>query len=366
MGESFYYIIWGIVIALALAEKVRKKAFSKHLYYLFILVMALVVAGRYNVGSDWASYISYYYDGYDLTGRDLALSSPFFALIRYCCLRLGLTHAWFFLLISLASLLALYKASKMMGIKFIMFGFAVYLSLFFVNHQFNMTRQGLANTLVWLSFAYKSRENIKASIITLLLAAGIHASCIIFIPFLFFIDRPYTKKFVLFLVSIGFISIAFQLSTRIVSLFPVLGQVERVAMYLDKANFEDESYGLTIGVLFNVLLFVISYLVFQKQYLEEKGWRVGLNGLLWAFFIVCILNAFPTFVTRIGNCLNISLVFVIPLLIEKIRKTDYKIFCYVFLLFYLLLYYPKSFGKKDSMMIPYNFEINQFVDKSNW
>ena len=327
MNESavFYYILWTLVFFLALAEHVRKKPFNDVVVSAVLLVAAVLVACRMEVGADWANYKFFYYNGYDVTGRDGSSMEPIFLLIRTIFFYLGFSHAVFFFVLSLVSLFAIRKAAQLFGIKYFMTVILVYYSMFFLNYQFNIVRHGLMASFVWLSFAYKSKGEIRTAIISIIVALGFHLMALIFIPFLFFLDKCLSKRLVFIILAGSYLTFFLQLSMRIIAFFPFLFELERTASFVTSGNFVMD-YGLTLGSQIQVFLFIFLYLRYPASYNKSPRFRVLVNSLLFGFLLLCVLNAFNAIISRICNSLFMAMIFLLPLLIEKsIEKTLFLI-----------------------------------------
>ena len=89
---------------------------------------------------------------------DMKEVEPLYVFAQTIFHGLGLTHAVFFFFLSIVTLGCYYKASKLLGIKYFMTVFFIYLSLVFLNYQFNVIRQGVMAG--WLSLI-KLMENIE-------------------------------------------------------------------------------------------------------------------------------------------------------------------------------------------------------------
>lgn len=363
---TFYYIVWFIVLILAFTERIRKKPFNNTIITTIFMMAAVIVACRVEVGADWDHYRFLFYNGYDVAGRDSSIIEPVFMLIRYVFYNLGFTHAFFFLFLSLVSLFMIRKAAELFGVKYFMTVFLVYYSMFFLNYQFNIVRHGLMAAFVWLSFAYKSKGEIKAAIISIMVALGFHYVALIFVPFLFFLDRKLSKPVVFIILAISYLTYFMHLSQRIIAFFPFLYEMERTASFVTSEQFVKD-LGLTIGSQIQVFLFLFLYFKYSASYKENSSFRMLVNTLLFHFLLLCILNAFYAIISRICNALFMTMIFLLPLFLEKLRKPANRLVAESLIIVYLLFSsLPKSFVVQEdgySEMLPYKFEIKQLTDK---
>ena len=359
---TFYYIVWAVLLVIALVERIRNKPFNNFIISAVLMMAAVIVACRFYVGADWTSYKYIFYYGYDETGRDSI--EPGFLLIRSFFFNLGFTHAVFFLFLSFLSLFAIRKAAELFGIKFFMTVFLVYYSLFFLSYQFNIVRHGLMASFVWLSFALKSKGEIRAAVVSILIALGFHMTALIFIPFLFFLDRKIPKLMVFIILSISYLTYYLQLSTRIISLFPILFELERTASFVTSEEFVVDN-GLTIGSQIQVLFFLFLYFKYSTSYNEDSSFRMLVNSLLYWFLLFCVLNAFYAIISRICNALIMAMIFLFPLFIEKIKMPINRFVAESLIILYIFISFPKTFAIQEdghSAMLPYKFEIWQLID----
>lgn len=386
---DFYIIFWTIVCLLAVTETLKKQSYAKGFLFFFFLIIALFVGFRVDVGADWASYKSFFYTGI-AEDKQSGEVEPLFALARWLFYELGLSHCLFFYAMSLLSLFVLYKATRLMGFKKFFFPFVVYAALFFCNYQFNLLRHSLMASFVWLAMAYSVSGERKKGLVCGIISAGFHMLGLVSIPLIFIIERKLDRKKVSYIMTLSLICVLLGFSQRIIVLFPFLAQMERVAGYIDRADYED-AYGLSIGTIFNIALFCFLYFKYNHIYMINKRFRMVLNCLLVCIILVCVLNAFAAIISRIGNLFMMSMMFAMPYLyylfikrnklnevlipdkatdgsIEKLKakpRSPFMAFGLAVLIFaYLTMYYNKSYNTMDPItfdnaFIPYKIDFFQ-------
>lgn len=386
---DFYICLWIIACFLALTESQKAKPFNKGFTVFVFLIIALFVGFRFEVGADWASYKNFFYTGI-AEDKQSGEAEPLFTLIRCVFYTLGLSHCLFFYALSLLTLLVLYKTTKLMGFQKFFFPFVVYVALFFCNYQFNLLRHSLMASFVWLAMAYVISGDRKRGLLCGMISAGFHMLGLISIPLIYVIDKKLDRKKVIFIISFSLICVLLGLSQRIMALFPFLAQMERVAGYIDRADYED-AYGLSIGTIFNLCLYCFLYFKYNHVYMINKRFRMVLNCLLVCVVLVCVLNAFAAIISRIGNLFMMSMMFALPYLyyllikrnklnevfiqdnasdgsIEKLKakpRSPFMAFGLAMLIFaYLTMYYNKSYNTMDPVtfdnaFIPYKIVFFQ-------
>ena len=139
---------------------------------------------------------------------------------------------------------------------------------------------------------------------------------------------------------------------------------DRVDGYINNA---DEAYGLTIGSIFNIIFFLYLYLRYYKTYQENSSFRILLNTYFIAIFLSIALSDLAIFVARLGQVLNMSLIFLWPFFTNKTSKTKkaraFKIIgIYILLFLYCTFYLLRSVGYGDDSetnMYPYEYKVEQ-------
>lgn len=363
---TFYFIVWAILLIVALLERLRKKPFNTLFITVVLMMAAVIVACRVEVGADWDSYKFIFYNGYDVTGRDSTIIEPIFMLIRSLFFYLGFTHAVFFIFLSIVSLFAIRKAAELYGVKFFMTVFLAYYSMFFLSYQFNIVRHGLMASFVWLSFAFKSKGEIRAAVISIVVATGFHYLALFFVPFLFLLDRKISKPIALTILAISYLAYFGDVSSRVMTSFPFLFEMERVAALVSQEE-HIMNRGLPIGSQIQVFLFLLLFFKYNASYKTHPGLRILVNSLLLNFLILCSLNSFYAILSRLWNVLLMANIFLLPLFIEKLKKPTSRLVVESLFFVYMFISLPKTFAIHEdgySEMLPYKFDIGQLFDKN--
>lgn len=364
MDTTFYYIVWVILLILALAERAYKRPFNKGFIAIVLVLAAFVVGCRYNVGADWVNYVNYYYTGVIIDGGFERNVEPLYVFLQTIFHGLGFTHAVFFMFLSLISLCCYYKASKLLGIEYFMTVFFVYFSLVFLNYQFNVIRQGMMASFVWLAFAYKTNGNIKASIISIVIALGFHFTALAFIPVMFICNRRFSLIEVGIIVVLSFSCLLLDVSYKILAFFPVLETIDRTSNFVTSETFHVEG-GLNFGMIVMLLVFLFVYIFFKSEYKNEPRMRMLANIILFDFLLSCVFNTFSIFLERVCRVLFFSMVFLLPLVVQELKKPTLKSIAMTVIIVYTLMAFPKTFAIHDdgySTLLPYKIDLWQLVD----
>lgn len=354
----FYWGLWFLFLLLALLWQVKYSEQGYRVLFVLVFLLAIIIGGREFVGSDWESYQTYYETGfaYDkVSGKMESL----FGFVRNVCSFFGLSYGFFCFICSLLSLSILCLALKKMGVRNCFVAFLVYLSLFFCNYQFNIIRHGLLASFLFLGFSYLAEGKQLKAVICMLAGTGFHIMGLLFIPFVFFINKSISKKVAIIVVVGSFIVYFADLSGRIMDAFPFLAMIDRVGGYVDADL--NESYKLSIGTIGFMVIAVYSICFRRDDYKNNSVFRITANMVLMGFIVFCALNAFSAIVQRVGNMLNLGVVFLLPYLWQGYKKKRVKLVVRCAVIAYLALYYPKSWDVQnedgDYPMLPFKTEI---------
>lgn len=142
----------------------------------------------------------------------------------------------------------------------------------------------------------------------------------------------------------------------------MLATFDRLDGYIDK---DVDGNGITLGSALNLAIFFYMYMKYKKEYYVNRKFRVIVNVLFWGVVICSSLNAFSTIATRAGHVLNMSLIFVWPIILGRLNKKSIRGALYLVLCVYWFMYFNKSVNVEDifgqSSLVPYQIEIKSIV-----
>lgn len=353
----FYNVLFFSFLLFSFIAVIKKKS-NPAFEILSIVVLAIFVAFRDHVGADWPNYVEYYQSGYapdKLSGT----YEPVFVFVREICYFLGFNYAIFFFVISVFSMLCIRYAGKVLKVNNFTLILFVYICMFFCNFQFNIVRSGAMASCMWVAFSQKAIGENKRAYIWTLIAAGFHVIALIFIPIVYLLEREYQKKFVFIVLSVSYAILILKLGHVLISHIPMLATIDRLNGYIDSDN---EANGVTLGSLMNFAIYLFLYIKHAKDYVNNQNFRIIVNVLFWGVVICSALNAFSTVATRAGHVLNMSLIYVWPLILNGIKKKYVRIALYLVLCVYWMMYFNKAVNVEDifgrSTLVPYQMEIN--------
>lgn len=352
-----------ITIISIMSEYTKKEYLAALLFYLSLLSIFLIGC-RDGIGADWQTYKFFFENGYSNVTYDGNFEIGY-AIWNKILGALGLSSGMFFAITAFLSLFILFRSARQFGIRNIAIPFLFYYCLFLASLQFNIIRTGILGSCLMYSLALKP-TNKKESIIWLFIGVSIHYMGIIFVPLWFFIERRVNVKLMLSLMLIAILIYSVGIVSFINKYMNFLFLIDQRAS--DYVNYYDRAYGLSVGMCFNIVLFFVLFITQKRKYEKNIEFRILLNTLFISILISISMFELGIFVERICQILNISLVFIWPMLIRKILERNNRIsslILSIFLCYYLSSYFLKSIGYGDyqspTSAYPYKYNINHLI-----
>lgn len=359
--DFFYVFLWGFTFLLSLLQFIGALKYNKHLMNCLLITWAFLVGFRNEIGQDWNTYVEFYNTGV-APDKPSGLYEPVFVAIRWLIFSLGFRYEFFFFILSLFSLYLVKYVAVQLGVKNIYMVFWVYISMFFCFYQLNIVRSGIMASCLWMAFLQRQKGNNTIAILWCLFASGFHAVALIFFPIIWLANKTYTITCVVGLLSVGYVVMTFRLGEILSSSFPILSTIDRVSGYLDPSNSRER--GLTFGAIFNLSLLLYLYFSRKILYNNNSCFRLVLNMLIWGLFITSFFNSIGMIATRVGQVLNMSLIFIWPMFVYLIKNKAVSFYVLIFLTAYMMMFYLKAFQPDEllgiSTIYPYNFKFEGF------
>lgn len=295
MGEA-YLVYFTILITLVVCSRfycISKTRFTKVVFgYVFpLLVVAILLGGRYKTGSDWPNYKDYYDSVLkgQLTIDDAFATSlePAYTLLMVVVAFLKKGSSYFFALVAIiqfSSIYFLYKDRKQL-LSFALF----FYTIFNLTLDVNVARQSLAMSMIFISYKYV-HENKYLCFLFFCIAVGFHYSAL-FAIFLLFIDKPIfcflDKTF--WVVSLYIVTLFFStyLSDYVLNysqIFDLGDRFDRNVSYMTDQMKVSSGYGLLVTHLLNFLLIYLWGIIKTpiKDLFHTYAFRLCVIGFLFA------------------------------------------------------------------------------------
>lgn len=358
---EFYYIIWGGSYILSAIFLFSNKKVPVSAVLIPIIIIAFFIGYRVDIGADWWNYV-YFYNTGDTLERDISQLEPLQRVSRWAIYSLGFRYEVFFFIFAIFTMYSIVYVAKKNKISNLFFVLLIYISTIFCSYQMNILRSGIMASCIWIAVAFKIDGQPKKSYLWGLIGGGFHFGGLFFIPVLYLVDKVLNKKFVFALITIALVSLSLKLGQKIESIFPVLAQIERVSNYLD-ADVATE-YGLSLGSLFNFCIFIFFFIKHEEDYYNNRFFRSVINMLFLGVVFISIFNMFGTVVTRLGQVMNMSIIFLLPYVVQKMKSPIWKSALFMILSAYLVMYYNKAFVPLEelgySRLFPFKYEFTGF------
>ena len=295
-----------------------KSSLKKYIQYLLFIwcIILIFIAGLRVDTADYKAYVNLFNWTPDIIDIIMNNQWDFFISTR--------EEIGYLLLNSLVKLLSIslyYKCIKAYAI-YPLISLLIYFSFIYCVKELAQIRQGIAIAIFLYSLRYLIDNNFKKFILCIWLASCFHLSiwAMIFIYPLRKIKINTINIFIFFMMSllIGLFDIA---NNIIINLFSDFEIMQRVAVYLN-SEFLDNS---NLYRLYKYLMIFLFLGMFNKILRKEYRYYDLMMVILgYGLFIMSIWSKYPFFGERFAAPCWISLIFLLPLIIELSNNKIYK------------------------------------------
>lgn len=359
--DLYYLLLWLSIYILSFLHFSGVVKYNDYLMNAMLVIWAFFVGFRFEIGADWWNYSSFFYSGI-ASDKSTGTYEPLFGAVRWVIYRLGFRHEIFFFVLSFFSLYLIKYTAKKLRIDNVYMVFLIYISMFFCFYQLNIVRSGIMASCIWMAFVQKKEGKGKGFIIWSLIATGFHAVALVLVPIIWFCDKKYTSFWVFILLGMAYLVMVTGVGKTIVSSIPLLNAIDRLAGYIDPANIREK--GFSIGSAFNLLFFLYLYTSRKGLYETNVNYRMIINVFAWGIFTVNFFSAIGMVATRVGQVLNMSLIFIWPYFISLIKRKDIAFVVLLVMTAYLLMFYTQAFRPNEilgySLIYPYKYQFEGF------
>lgn len=318
----------------------KNKKISKFFLILPMILLTWISGYRYYVGADYSAYVNMYnqYSYLNIGSRFLYDIANFISdnsqtiIVLYAFL----TNLFLFLII--------YKMKDRLKNTYLIM--ATYLFVYFP-FSLNIIRQTLSIMIVlYLLLLCEEKKYIKAFIF-LILAIMIHSSAVVLIPYflLYIFDKNENKSNKIIILTILLIAGIIMYSLFLGNIFGI----KRYFGYMSKFNFKD----IEITTIYSYAPFMIISILYSN--IIKKNINIKLlsiffySGVIWEFLFS------STQIFRIGMYFSITLIILIPALINKTKNIHTKSFVvFVYILFLTIYFVVVFYLVGRAGIFPYN------------
>lgn len=299
-----YVVIFCSLLALLLTYLESKHRLRGGMKLGFILVTLLGVI-HYNYGNDYMAYYDIYksivnvpFNFSNVIGG-YVYKEPGWALINYAFKPIG----GFFMMVAVLNIIqnVIYYRFIKNNVARSWWPVAIFIYLFSSNFyllNFSMMRQGLVIAVFLAMWKYIKVKKWHIALVGLILAASVHSSALILLPFSFwgFLKMKNGKVWaIIYLVLFFFLWSADDFLNGVFEALIIFEEFQEYSYYLKDA----ESVEFGVGFLINMLPFVVSiyYLMIDKEQTEQNHQLVALATI--GFMILPFGQIIPL-ISRVG------------------------------------------------------------------
>lgn len=329
---------------------------KKEFYYNFLLIsiVPIILSGeRYNVGTDFQSYISIYKDIQNKNIIELVRLSrflePLYIFInKSVSLFFASNFKGIFYLIAIIIFFCLFSGVLNYRKNYVFSISLSYLIFYcaFFPMTLNIQRQMIAVFIVFIAYKYLLSEEPLKYIALIFLAAGFHNTSLIMLPlFLFGLLNSKIKN-----ISYFFISIT---PLFILLLFPLVQNIELLGKYLEKYSI-DSYQGVSIFRIGEMIIFLLPLLINNKLILARYPKIINLMPvILWSFPLITI-GGFEPWANRLIYYITVLQILLHPLVVSvQPTKEKKKAWLYIFVVYYISYFLLKFMIVGNEGIFPY-------------
>jgi hypothetical protein len=328
-----------------------KLRWRKSFLFFSALPLFLLLALRYQVGSDYGSYSNAYmaiasYSFFESVppGYTAWLGSGFVYFCKLIALFFGEDFLWYHAVLAAFSLLFLYMAifenSKMP-----LFSLFIYLCEGYYYQLFNASRQGLAILIVFFSYKYILENRLMPFILTVLAASLIHSSVLIFLPAFLLAKKKFNIKTVLIFAAAGFI---------LVINWNVVEWIVSMTRYVRYINSDFNITGKDVTILWIIYRAgIFGFCLLFRKIIVQKYPNVDCLYVLCASSLVLQMMSVQSYIfARTVIYYYIGMLLLIPYVVKLSEKKDRIIIVPVLIIIFASAHIYYFVAKADVMLAP--------------
>ena len=357
----FYIIIFLLSVFLFSQYRNKNKLFGELCVFLSLIILSVVAALRYEVGTDWGNY------NWDMS---YLRNIPFIAIVQgdpvaakleigyvllVKLLSLFFNNNWIFGIIAYITLAFVADALiKQYSNYDVTLSYMMFVFIYFAN-SFNIMRQTLAAAIVFWGMQYVfAKKPIKYATI-IFISSLIHLSAVFAIPIYFFWNKrnncPMRRKTFLLIASIAFLFVISWRKLLSVIIYLLPGSfVQKYWIYLGNNNARNRDFFVKLFVFIVILL--LNHCSKMKNEKNRIFIQMGAINL-----ILAITGFYLTFFKRCGLYYEMPIIVLIGAIEKGFVKQSKSVvniaIGLAIIVYFIVLYYMVG----SSEIIPYQIKI---------
>ena len=299
---------------MSFAMKCKAKAFSLFCHILAILPPVLLLAFRGDeCGTDTANYTRMF-ESIDTDGfASLFLATRvemLFALLMYFISKMNFSLFSFFFICGVLTVAPVYYGSiKLKRILNPIFLMALFYLMFY-QYAFNIVRQSIAMSLLFLAVVYLIENHKKRSLMLGVFSMMFHTVAVVYIVVfvIYIFSERITAKFI---IKYGILlAIAFYLLQNVLS-----GHMESIEDYMDRGG-DSMQLSYFVEMLLN---FLIVLFVWRNNHTILRRFFILVSGVVLS---VILISPIAPYIFRVANCIDILMLLYIPIVLKNINNKN--------------------------------------------
>ena len=310
---------------------------TKFIAIFWIILLSLMTSVRSDVGTDYSSYVQMF-DMVPTIGqllpKNLYIEWGAYLSMSFIKTIFGHVEYWF-LFTSLITFSAIYLAIRNLFPNITGEALLVYFSFFFLQNHFNIIRHGVTAAFLWLAFSYIPRKQLIQYLFAIIVAVLFHISAVFFVPFYWIMNRNFPKLLTVAILIVLFIGGS--VLQQFIFGLPLAGEIGDAMIYYSQVYYagQEISDKLSLGTIVYLLVYI--WICFTSdKYSYIPNFNLVKNALFFSLCVLFLFRGTGVFAERLGGILNISLIFIMPLLFI-IYKGTIRHLCRFILIVYCAL-----------------------------
>lgn len=321
-------------VLLFCSRKIDNKKISKTLVIAsFILIWAFSTFREYilpynMIGTDYMQYVNWF-ETISFTSKLQYKNLGFNLLILFVKLFTE-NHIVLFGVTSFIILYGIYKF-VFSNSNYPELSMYIFITLSMLSVSFNVMRQWLACSIVWLAYEYIKEKSFFKYCIIIFLASLFHVSALVMIPVYFFVNGKagIWKKFLICLIVV--VVLSSPLANGLIKLFSVFGENYYI-------KYENSWQSASNYIMFFIALVNLAIMLFLRKGKITINNEIIESSLLLLLVIFSFLAPINIFFSRILIYFEPILLITIPYMLNFVKQSS-KIYLYVALVMIFMVAY---------------------------
>lgn len=313
---------------------------------LFFLLIFLFMGLRYGVGQDYFfSYVPIWEEVKE-TGWAVNVESGYILINKFLQLFTD-DYAIIFILFALVFTIFIYKTVKQYKLSYLLVAF-IFIAGGFYFYSWNVMRQCMVTAIFYFTLKYVRQRRIVPFLIINILAAFIHKTAIIYLPFYFILNHNFKFKTYLILILV-----CFALRIVIIPILEVVLKNTKYENYINGTFGDPSSQKPTVSQLLNAGLFFVFCFYSPYGYKDKKF--IVFKNIHFVGFLATIFMGVVPLVFRITTMFYLVQFISVPYLVKRYVSKDWKsvVVLGIFLVYGAI--FINTLRNNGNNIIPYQF-----------